>query len=102
MKTIYHSLLASNLPPQEKTVEYMSDNAFILIVAGGETTARVLTGIFYYLLTNRNILQRLREELKQASSDGLPELNVLEQLPFLVRSHALSASRYPSAKLRVD
>lgn len=102
MKTVYHSLLASNLPLREKTVDHMSNNAFILIVAGGETTAKVLTVITYYLLANRVILQRLRDELEEASSDGLPELKVLEQLPLLVSRPAFPASRLLECRLRLD
>ncbi|RAH67125.1 cytochrome P450 [Aspergillus aculeatinus CBS 121060] len=57
----------------------------MLLVAGTETTANALTHIAFHLLDNRELLGRLREELKGA----MPRLedtlawSQLEKLPFL-------------------
>lgn len=41
-------------------------NASVLIVAGSETTATVLSGVTYLLLTNPDKLAKLEEELRKA------------------------------------
>ena len=82
-KTIFHGILHSNIPASEKTVERLSDEAFVLIVAGGETTARVLTVITAYLLQDKSLLLRLRKELDKAMESGLPSSQKLEEIPLM-------------------
>ena len=63
------------------------DEGFILVGAGGETTAQTLTVLTFHLLNNHEILLELRAELDRIMPD--PESSVpwqtLEQLPLLVR-----------------
>ncbi|TKA81274.1 hypothetical protein B0A49_00228 [Cryomyces minteri] len=84
-KTIFEELRDSNLPPQEKTIERLMDEGFILIGAGGETTAQTLAVLTYHLLNNPPILKKLRAELTEAMPE--PDTPVswqkLEQLPYL-------------------
>ncbi|KAK5142179.1 hypothetical protein LTR04_002316, partial [Oleoguttula sp. CCFEE 6159] len=84
-KTIFEELRDSNLPPQEKTIERLMDEGFILIGAGGETTAQTLAVLTYHLLNNPPILKKLRAELIEAMPE--PDTPVswqkLEQLPYL-------------------
>ena len=82
-KTIFHGILQSDLPAEEKTIQRMSDEAFVLIVAGAETTAQVLTVMFAHILQNPTMLRRLRAELDTiASSNGeLPPSRLFAQLP---------------------
>lgn len=56
------------------------------MVAGGETTARILTLAFFYILANASVLVRLQEEIDTAVPDvgKAPALKSLENLPFLV------------------
>ena len=86
-KTIFHGIMHSRLPPEERAVERLVDEAFILIVAGGETTARVLTVILTHLLQNEDLFARVRQELDQVvdrdGSPDLPESRVLEDLPLV-------------------
>ena len=86
-KTIFEELRDSDLPPQEKTIERLMDEGFILVGAGGETTAQTLTVLTFHLLNNHEILLELRAELDSIMPD--PESSVpwqtLEQLPLLVR-----------------
>lgn len=84
-KTIFHGIMDSSLPPEEKTIDRLADEAFVVIVAGGETTARVLTVIFSYLLQDADLLHRLRTELDKAMNGHLPASRVLENVP-LVRA----------------
>ena len=84
--TIFHELLDSNLPQEEKTLHRLADEGEILIGAGSETTAKALTHITYYLLQNRDILERLQAELKEAipTPESQVSWSKLEQLPYLV------------------
>jgi len=87
-KTIFEELRDSDLPPQEKTTERLMDEGLILTGAGGETTAQTLTVLSFHLLSNPEVLKKLRAELKQVMPD--PNLSVpwqkLEQLPYMVNS----------------
>ncbi|KAF2164366.1 hypothetical protein M409DRAFT_25245 [Zasmidium cellare ATCC 36951] len=83
-KTIFHGILNSNLPPQEKSMQRMADEAFVLIVAGGETTARVATVILANLLQNPTLYQRLRKEIANVmSGPELPSTRQLEDIPLM-------------------
>lgn len=79
-------ILKSNLASSEKTAERMGQEAFSIIAAGGETVARTLTTMTYYLITNPPILAKLRRELQSAQPDPWTPLpfQELEQLPWLV------------------
>lgn len=88
-RTILHELVESSLPEEEKTAERMRAEGFILIAAGTETTARTLSVISFYLISQPAILQKVREELKSV----MPSVNdpisssELERLPYLVKRH---------------
>ena len=86
-KTIFEELRDSSLPPQEKTIERLMDEGFILVGAGGESTAQTLAVLTFHLLNNPGVLRELRAELDEIMPH--PESSVpwqtLEQLPFLVR-----------------
>ncbi|KAJ4301925.1 hypothetical protein N0V90_004021 [Kalmusia sp. IMI 367209] len=69
----------------EKTLERMTDEGFIIIGAGLETTSRFLTNITCHLLLNPDIVSKLQAELKVAmpAPDACPPCSVLENLPYL-------------------
>ncbi len=83
--TIFHALLNSNLPDQEKTVERLTDEAQVMIGAGQETVAWILTVIICHLLSNPLVLRNLKAELAVAMPD--PEIVIpeaaLANLPYL-------------------
>lgn len=85
--TIFQSCLKSrHLDAEEKGLQRLAQEAFTIIVAGGETTARVLTMATFYMVEHKEeVVPRLREELRSISSFS-EELNLkaLEQLPWLV------------------
>ncbi len=85
-KTIFEALLDSDLPPQEKTVDRLLGEGFILVGAGGETTAHTLAVLSFHLLNNPEILKKLRAELVEVMPDPCSPVSwqQLEQLPFLV------------------
>jgi hypothetical protein len=91
--TIFRSCLESHhLDADEKKLNRLAQEAFTIIVAGGETTARVLTTATFYMVEHKErIIPRLHDELHSISSDLSEELSLkaLEQLPWLV-SHLTS------------
>ena len=82
-KTVFHGIMQSDLPPIEKTEQRLADEAFVLIVAGAETTARVLTVIVAHLLQQKELYARLQQELSVARRSVQPSVTDLESLPFL-------------------
>lgn len=84
-RTIFHTVMDSSLPAEEKTVPRITDEAYVMVVAGGETTAKTLTNIMFHLLTNPEWLGRVRDELDSVMPDRnvLPHYGVIEQLPCL-------------------
>ncbi|KAL9105922.1 MAG: hypothetical protein Q9227_008982 [Pyrenula ochraceoflavens] len=84
-RTIFHELLASNLPPSEKTVDRLAGEALIVLGAGTETTARTLSNISFWITSNPSVLQRLRQELDPLmdGQEGPVTVAQLEKLPYL-------------------
>lgn len=84
-RTIFHELLNSDLPEEEKGVERLTDLALNIIGAGQETVAWILTVITCHLLSNPTVLRKLKTELAAAITDpgiSTPE-TTLENLPYL-------------------
>lgn len=84
---IFHTILRSPLPPQEKGPKRLGQEGFVAIAAGGETCSRMLTHAIYYILANKDrVMPMLRQELMQVmpTPDVQPELKTLEDLPYLV------------------
>ena len=91
---VFQSILSSrSLPMHEKEAGRIAQEGFVVLVAGGETTARVLTTATYHLLACKGpALQKLRGELENVMVDPHDQVDVktLEQLPWLVGSLSLS------------
>jgi len=106
-KTIFHEILASNLPDSEKSPSRLWQDGQTTVIAGTLTTASALSYATYYFLTQPDVLKQLRDELRAAIPDPtrLPPLATLEQLPYL-RScikEALRLSNGVSSRLqRID
>ncbi|KAJ5543619.1 hypothetical protein N7461_009622 [Penicillium sp. DV-2018c] len=81
--TLFHALLDSRLPDEEKTPGRLSQEVFTVISAGGETTAKNLSTLTFHLLNNPDKLQRLREELNRLDPDGTASLVDYENMPYL-------------------
>lgn len=84
-QTIFSEILDSKLPPHEKATPRIADEALILVIAGTESTTRVLSHFIFYMLSNSVALARLRDELDAAMHDPNAEytLTKLEALPYL-------------------
>ncbi|TGO82834.1 hypothetical protein BPOR_0748g00020 [Botrytis porri] len=76
--TIFHEILSSDLPPNEKSVARLWQEGQTVIGAGTETTAWTLSVIAYHVLANPDILSKLLTEM-----EGKNGLKDLEQLPYL-------------------
>lgn len=85
-ETIFEALIGPSMPPEEKTPERLTDEGFVILSAGLETTARFLTNITARLLLNPECMSKLRAELKTAMPvpGDCPPCSVLENLPYLV------------------
>lgn len=83
--TIFHELLESDLPPSEKGVQRLGDEAQTILGAGLETTAWALTVATFHILDNPSILKKLRHEIEQVMRDPYDrvEWQQLEKLPYL-------------------
>ena len=84
--TIFHTLLDSSLPDSEKTVDRLADEGFVMIVAGSETTSKILSTLFYHLLANPHCLSKVQKELDEIMPDPLQlaSWTNLEKLKYLV------------------
>ena len=88
---VFRTILHSSLPPEEKTPKRLGQEGFVAIAAGGETCGRMLTIAIYHILANKDrVMPMLTRELMGVMPipDTRPELQALEQLPWLVSPYA--------------
>ena len=85
---VFQLILGSRtLPDKEKSHKRITEEAFDLLIPGGETTSRILTTATYHILANKDrILPRLKAELSSVlvDRDTRPDVKDLEKLPWLV------------------
>ncbi|KAH7050151.1 putative cytochrome P450 [Macrophomina phaseolina] len=85
--TVFHDLLASNLPESEKSTERLGMEAQALVGAGIETTAWSLSVDMFHLLSLPDTMAKLRAELEAAIPSSVPSKmppwTTLEKLPYL-------------------
>ncbi|KAI2628595.1 cytochrome P450 [Hypoxylon sp. NC1633] len=84
-RTIVHDILDSKLPPSEKSLHRVFEDASTVTGAGFETTAGVLRMTIFHVFSKPEILRRLRDELTSVNVSNLValDLKTLEQLPYL-------------------
>ena len=84
--TVFQAIDISDLPAHEKSIDRHGQEAFVLISAGAETTARTMTSCMFQLAEDPKSLERLRNELKTVMPNvsDRPSLRSLESLPFFV------------------
>ncbi|KAJ4303195.1 hypothetical protein N0V90_002088 [Kalmusia sp. IMI 367209] len=84
---LFSTILSSPvLDACEKEPSRISQEAFVVLVAGSDTTAQILTtGIFHILNNETAVMPRLRQELEQVMPDSHTRASVqeLEKLPWL-------------------
>ncbi|VUC28941.1 unnamed protein product [Clonostachys rosea] len=79
---VFTEIMNSPIPEKEKTIYRLSGEGWSLVTAGSETTASTLCAITYFLLSDREKLARLREELKDEDPHKLSWVQ-LEKYPYL-------------------
>lgn len=86
-ETLFHHLLQSDLPPNEKTATRLSREGIVVVGAGSETAGIAMSVSTFHLLDNPDKLSKLRDELVKALPDPnvIPEWKEVEKLPYLVR-----------------
>ncbi len=85
---IFRGLLdSSKLPPDEKSVERLAQDAQMLLMAGTLTMASTLEHLIYWMVDNPDVLRKLKEELRTAMPSlddvGKVPIATLESLPYL-------------------
>ncbi|KAF9771295.1 hypothetical protein IL306_011074 [Fusarium sp. DS 682] len=83
--TVFDDFLDSSLPKEEKEKGPLTQQAVAIWSGGWDTVGFALTMAAYQLLQNRDIEQRLYQELKEVWKDPAepPEITTLEKLPYL-------------------
>ncbi|KAJ6184876.1 hypothetical protein N7519_006177 [Penicillium mononematosum] len=101
--TIFDALTNLELPENERTLDRLEDESALLLGAGTETTARSITVAMFYLIHNKEIMAKLRAELKTVLPTPLSKASWvdLEKLPYLtgVVNEGLRLSHGMTARL---
>jgi cytochrome P450 len=95
------------IPESDKTVDRITQEARTLVGAGSETTGIALETITFHVLSNPDVLRKLKEELTQASKvsqgseDPLTRHGTVQRLPYLtgVINEGLRLSNSVSGRL---
>ncbi|KAI1166340.1 cytochrome P450 [Nemania serpens] len=76
--------------------DHLTANASLLVIAGSETTATLLSGATYLLMTNPDVLRKLEQEVRSAyRSDDEITLTSVSRLSFMLACLNESLRRYP-------
>ncbi|KAJ5710309.1 Cytochrome P450 monooxygenase sdnE [Penicillium malachiteum] len=103
-RTIFHSILSSDLPDSEKRTSRLESEAMVLAIAGADTTASTLTCLVYRVLSDKAVFKRLRAELDAAMPDEheTPDPTKLDRLPYFNAVIEEVLRLHPGASLRQD
>ena len=78
-RTIFHELLNSDLPPEEKCLNNLAQEGQNIIGAGADTTSNVLSCTTFHVLNNPTVLAKLKE-LETAMRDKFGQFGILPLL----------------------
>lgn len=82
--TIFHELLNSDLPEEEKSNARLGDEAQLIVAAGLITTSWALSVASFHIISNPDVSKKLSRELLSATSAVQnADLHELEKLPYL-------------------
>ena len=84
-RTVFAEIKTSSLPAEEKTATRLAAEAGTFLGAGTETTGRTLAVTSFSLISQPEMLARLRKELEEVMPrlDSDASLPALERLPYL-------------------
>lgn len=97
---LFRCMRSSPLPAHEKGLHRLAQEAFAVVVAGGETTARMLELGTFYILDSPLVLQRFKDELSKVMPDvaKIPSSKALEEVPYIVSQNP-ACSRVPVSSM---
>ena len=83
--TLFHAIVNSDLPPEEKCVDRIVQEALTVVGAGVEALANPLAITMFELLKTPSRVRRLQEELMDVSNDiqAFLRYDQVHQLPYL-------------------
>lgn len=85
--TILYELLRSDLPPQEKQIDRLNEEAQLLVAAGLTTSSWAMSVAAFHVIHSRSYYDQLRAELSAAllrkSDANTFTLSDIEKLPYL-------------------
>ncbi|ROV87631.1 hypothetical protein VMCG_10616 [Cytospora schulzeri] len=88
--------MSSNKGGLALTREEIENNAFVLTMAGSETTATALTGAIYQLATNPGVMESLKREVRASFTEqSVIDLSNTAKLPYLCAVTQESLRIYP-------
>lgn len=82
----YHLVNEESGPNAFPPLDLVVESTKVIVVAGSDTTATTLSGVFYYLMRYPEVMKRLRKELDEAFPPGEGEpfdYTKLAELTFL-------------------
>ncbi|KAJ5121288.1 uncharacterized protein N7515_009249 [Penicillium bovifimosum] len=101
--TIFDALTDLSVPEEERTLDRLEDESALLLGAGTETTARAIAMAMFWLIKEKEVLAKLRVELKSVLEKPLSKASWvdLEKLPYLtgVVNEGLRLSHGMTARL---
>lgn len=83
---IISALNDPNIPAEERRIDRLLDECSVITFGGTETSSRALSVGMFYVLNDKSLMRKLRDELDTLPSrpDHAYSLSELEPLPFLV------------------
>lgn len=87
--SIFETLLDSELPPFDRSVPRLVEDAQTMVGAGSITTSLALALGTYYIASDASVLNQLMTELEEAMPDAAQTLALvdLERLPYLTATY---------------
>lgn len=64
-ESVFHHLLASDIPESEKSTAHLQAESMVILIAGTVTSAHTLSMIVYHVLSDPRKEKRLREDLRE-------------------------------------
>jgi cytochrome P450 len=83
---VFDALTCLDVPAQERTLDRLEDESALLLGAGTETTARAISVSMFHLIRDKEVMRKLRVELKTVLETPRSKASWLdlEKLPYLV------------------
>lgn len=92
----FMSYILRHTDEYQMTPDEIGENSNILIVAGSETTATLLSGVTFWLLKNPEVYGKLVKEIRESfQNEGDITLHSVAQLPYLLATLKEGLRMYP-------